>query len=67
MEAAEKAEQDLIDAIAGKGGVINPADKAELDTLKAAVDAAKGTAQGLVNALPESIGKTNRRCQTSFR
>ena len=37
-----------------KGGVINPADKAELDTLKAAVDAAKGTAQGLVNALPES-------------
>ena len=53
-EAAEKAEQDLIDAIAGKGGVINPADKAELDTLKAAVDAAKGTAQGLVNALPES-------------
>src|SRR5690606_21051410 len=52
--AAEEAEQDLIDAIAGKNGIINPDDKAELDTLKAAVDAAKGTAQGLVNALPES-------------
>ncbi|MCP8572186.1 GA-like domain-containing protein, partial [Acinetobacter baumannii] len=45
---------DLIDAIAGKGGIINPADKAELDALKAAVDTAKGTAQGLVNALPAS-------------
>jgi hypothetical protein len=44
--AAEAAEQDLIDAIAGKGGIINPADKAELDALKAAVDTAKGTAQG---------------------
>ncbi|MFX4627374.1 BapA prefix-like domain-containing protein [Acinetobacter baumannii] len=52
--AAEEAEQDLIDAIAGKGGIINPADKAELDALKAAVDTAKGTAQGLVNALPAS-------------
>ena len=52
--AAEAAEQDLIDAIAGKGGIINPADKAELDALKAAVDTAKGTAQGLVNALPAS-------------
>jgi hypothetical protein len=41
--AAEAAEQDLIDAIAGKGGIINPADKAELDALKAAVDAAKGS------------------------
>jgi hypothetical protein len=28
-----------------KGGIINPADKAELDALKAAVDTAKGTAQ----------------------
>jgi hypothetical protein len=36
VEAAEAAEQDLIDAIAGKGGIINPADKAELDALKAA-------------------------------
>ncbi|MGU7763820.1 GA-like domain-containing protein, partial [Enterobacter hormaechei] len=36
------------------GGIINPADKAELDALKAAVDTAKGTAQGLVNALPAS-------------
>jgi hypothetical protein len=44
--AAEAAEQDLIDAIADKGGIINPADKAELDALKAAVDTAKGTAQG---------------------
>ncbi|WP_322872312.1 GA-like domain-containing protein, partial [Acinetobacter indicus] len=52
--AAEAAEQKLIDAIAGKGGVINPDDKAELDALKAAVDTAKGTAQGLVDALPES-------------
>jgi hypothetical protein len=52
--AAEAAEQDLIDAIAGKGGIINPADKAELDALKAAVDTAKGTAQALVNALPDS-------------
>jgi hypothetical protein len=34
VEAAEAAEQDLIDAIAGKGGIINPADKAELDALK---------------------------------
>jgi hypothetical protein len=41
--AAEAAEQDLIDAIAGKGGIINPADKAELDALKAAVDTAKGS------------------------
>ena len=31
--AAEAAEQDLIDAIADKGGIINPADKAELDAL----------------------------------
>ncbi|WP_179997027.1 cadherin-like domain-containing protein, partial [Acinetobacter sp. YH16050] len=54
VEKAEAAEQKLIDAIAGKGGIINPDDKAELDTLKAAVDAAKGTAQTLVNALPES-------------
>jgi hypothetical protein len=52
--AAEAAEQDLIDAIADKGGIINPADKAELDALKAAVDTAKGTAQTLVNALPDS-------------
>ena len=51
---AEAAEQDLIDAIADKGGIINPADKAELDALKAAVDTAKGTAQTLVNALPDS-------------
>jgi hypothetical protein len=56
--AAEAAEQDLIDAIADKGGIINPADKAELDALKAAVDTAKGTAQGLVNALPDSEEQT---------
>jgi hypothetical protein len=55
--AAEAAEQDLIDAIADKGGIINPADKAELDALKAAVDTAKGTAQTLVNALPASEAK----------
>jgi hypothetical protein len=61
--AAEAAEQDLIDAIAGKGGIINPADKAELDALKAAVDTAKGTAQGLVDALPDSESATNcQRC-----
>ena len=42
--AAEVAEQDLIDVIVDKGGIINPADKAELDALKAAVDTAKGTA-----------------------
>jgi hypothetical protein len=59
--AAEAAEQDLIDAIAGKGGIINPADKAELDALKAAVDTAKGTAQGLVNALPSTLNK-HKRC-----
>ena len=52
--AAEAAEQALKDAITGKGGIINPADKAELDGLKAAVDTAKGTAQGLVDALPAS-------------
>jgi hypothetical protein len=55
--AAEAAEQDLIDAIADKGGIINPADKAELDALKAAVDTAKGTAQGLVDALPSDRSK----------
>uniref|UniRef100_UPI0015D36E03 GA-like domain-containing protein n=1 Tax=Acinetobacter sp. YH12250 TaxID=2601175 RepID=UPI0015D36E03 len=54
VEAAEEAEQKLIDAIAGKGGVINPADKLELDALKDLVDTAKGTAQTLVNALPDS-------------
>ncbi|WP_180096994.1 MULTISPECIES: BapA prefix-like domain-containing protein, partial [unclassified Acinetobacter] len=54
VEAAEEAEQDLIDAIADKGGIINPDDKAELDALKAAVDTAKGIAQGLVDALPAS-------------
>src|SRR5690606_41415915 len=52
--AAEKAETALKEAIADKGGIINPTDKAELDALKAAVDTAKGTAQGLVNALPAS-------------
>jgi hypothetical protein len=60
--AAEAAEQDLIDAIADKGGIINPADKAELDALKAAVDTAKGTAQGLVDALPAS----EANCQRCF-
>jgi hypothetical protein len=55
--AAEAAEQDLIDAIADKGGIINPADKAELDALKAAVDTAKGTAQTLVNALPSTLNQ----------
>jgi hypothetical protein len=54
VEAAEAAEQDLIDAIAGKGGIINPADKAELDALKAAVDAAKAAAQAKVDALPST-------------
>jgi hypothetical protein len=61
--AAEAAEQDLIDAIAGKGGIINPADKAELDALKAAVDTAKGTAQGLVDALPASEAEQTKMLQ----
>jgi hypothetical protein len=65
--AAEAAEQDLIDAIAGKGGIINPADKAELDALKAAVDTAKGTAQGLVDALPASEAAAQSLATRSFR
>jgi hypothetical protein len=65
--AAEAAEQDLIDAIADKGGIINPADKAELDALKAAVDTAKGTAQTLVNALPDSESASKRCSRPSFR
>ena len=53
--AAEAAEQDLIRWIVDKasGIIINPADE-RIDALKAAVDTAKGTAQTLVNALPDS-------------
>src|SRR5690606_37936111 len=51
---AEEAQRAPEQAIAGKNGIINPADKEELDELKAAVDTAKGIAQGLVDALPAS-------------
>ena len=67
VEAAEKQSKILSMRLQAKAAWINPADKAELDTPKAAVDAAKGTAQGLDYALPESdFGKTNRASR-SFR
>ena len=49
--AAEAAEQDLIDAIADKGGIINPAGQSRIGcTLKQPLIQRKSTAQTLVNA-----------------
>src|SRR5690606_39935530 len=59
VAAAEAKHTALKDAIADKGGVINPQDKAELDAIKTELDGLKGTAQGLVNNLPASTDKTD--------
>ena len=45
-------------------GIINPCRQSRIDALKAAVDAAKGTAQTLVNALPRLESKQKMRFRT---
>ena len=57
VEKAEAKHTELVQAIEGKGGVINEADKAALDAIKAELDDLKDTAQGLVTALPDSTAK----------
>ncbi|WP_213064209.1 GA-like domain-containing protein, partial [Acinetobacter indicus] len=56
-EQAVKDAQDKYDAlekeIEGKGGIINPEDKAALDQSKEELDAAIKEAEDLVNALPD--------------
>ncbi|SEL39729.1 BapA/Bap/LapF family large adhesin, partial [Acinetobacter sp. DSM 11652] len=57
VQTAEAKHDELVEAIAAENGVISPTTQAELQAIKEELNALKGTAQGLVDALPASAAK----------